>query len=175
MFSKPRSYWKIIEYVVLLLVCFLLQSVPAFGVRFLGCAPSLLLLLSVGVAFFENCRFSAWFGLTAGLLSQLMTASIVGLDAILFMFSAYFISAALEMFLQRRFVIFLYAALIVTVLQQLFDYLYHLLIWSSVPFGVALVGRILPVFFFTGVCAFPLYGILYHYDRKFRRDEEELE
>ncbi|PWM38402.1 MAG: hypothetical protein DBX52_07175 [Clostridiales bacterium] len=174
MFSKPRSYWKIIEYVVLTLVCFLLQSVPAFGVRFLGCAPSLLLLLAIGVAFFENCRFSAWFGLAMGLLSQFTTASIVGLDAIFFMFASYFISAALEVFLQRNFLIYMYVSLAAVALQQLLDYLYHLLIWSRMPFGIALTGQILPTFFFTGICAFPLYGILNHFDRKFQKDEEDL-
>lgn len=174
MFSRPRSYWKIILYVVLTLVCFLLQSVPAFGVRFLGCAPSLLLLLTVGVAFFETPAFAAWFGLIAGLLSQLTTAVLVGTDAILFMFAGYFIAAALEVFLQRNFIMYVYVSLGVVLLQQLLDYLYHLLIWESLPLGAALVNQILPIFLFTGLFAFPLYGILRHFDRKFRAKEELL-
>lgn len=109
-----------------------------------------------------------------GLLSQFTTASIVGLDAIFFMFASYFISAALEVFLQRNFLIYMYVSLAAVALQQLLDYLYHLLIWSRMPFGIALTGQILPTFFFTGICAFPLYGILNHFDRKFQKDEEDL-
>lgn len=174
MFSKPRSYRKIIEYTVLTLVCFLLQSVPAFGVRFLGCAPSLLLLLTIGIAFFESPNFALWFGLGAGLLSQITTASFAGLDGILFMFCAYFTAAALALFLQRKFITFLCTSLICIFLQQMVDYLFHLMLWDSLPIGVALMNHILPTFCFSGLCAFPLYGILYHFDRKFRKEEDEL-
>ncbi len=172
MFSRPKSYWKFILYVVLTLVCFVLQSVPAFGVRFLGCAPSLLLLLSVGIAFFESPAFAAWFGLIAGLLSQLTTASLVGTDAILFMFAGYILAILVELIFQRKFIVYLFTALGLTLLQQLLDYLYHLLLWESLPLGSALIHQILPTFFFTGLFAFPLYWILWHYDFKFRAKEE---
>ena len=174
MFSKPRSYRKIIEYTILVLVCFVLQSVPAFGVRFLGCAPSLLLLLTLGISFFETPNFALWFGLGMGLLSQMVTSSFVGLDGILFMFMAYFTAAALELFLQRKFITYIYVALIGIFLHQIVDYLFHLLLWGSLPLGTALMKRILPTFFFSGLCAFPLFAILSHYDRKFRRQEDEL-
>lgn len=174
MFSRPRSYWKLILYVVMTLVCFLLQSVPAFGVRFLGCAPSLLLLLTVGVSFFETPAFSAWFGLTAGLLSQITTGVLGSTDAILFMFIGFLIAAALEVFLQRKFLVYLFVALGAVLLQQLTDYLWHLLLWDRLPLGAALVNQILPIFFFTGLFAFPVYWILWRYDRKFREKEEEL-
>ena len=154
------------------LVCFLLQSVPAFGVRFVGCAPSLLLLLTVGVAFFESPSFAAWFGLIAGLLSELTTSTIVGLDGILFMFLGFFTAVALELVLQRQFFVYLSICLGATAVQQLLQYLYRLLIWESVPFGIALVNRMLPIFFFTGICSYPLYGIMRYYDRKFREQEE---
>ena len=171
MFSRPRSYWKLILYVVMTLVCFLLQSVPAFGVRFLGCAPSLLLLLTVGVAFFETPAFSAWFGLLAGLLSQITTAVLESTDAILFMFAGYLVAVALEVFLRRRFVVYLGVALGTVLLQQILDFFWHLLLWNGLPLGDALIHQILPVFFFSGLFAFPIYWILWHYDRKFRKKE----
>lgn len=172
MFSRPGNYWKFLEYVILTLVCFLLQSVPAFGVRFMGCAPSLLLLLTVGVSFFESPAFAAWFGLIAGLLSELTTSTIVGLDAIIFMFLGFFTAVALELVLQRKFMVYIAICLGAVAAQQLLQYLFHLLIWDRVPFGITLVNQILPVFLFTGLCAYPLYGIMKHYDRKFREKEE---
>lgn len=172
MFSRPGNYWKFLEYVILTLVCFLLQSVPAFGVHFMGCAPSLLLLLTIGVAFYESPAYAAWFGLVAGLLSQLTTATVVGLDAILFMFAGYFTAVALELVLQRKFLVYLGVSLTAVAVQQLLQYLFFLLLWDRVPFGTALVNTVLPIFFFTGLWAFPLYGILYYYDRKLRAKEE---
>lgn len=172
MFSRPKSYWKHILYVSLVLVCFVLQSVPAFGVRFLGCAPSLLLLLSVGITFFESPTFAAWFGLVAGLLSQLTTSKLVGADAILFMFAGYILGYLLETFFQRKFIVYLFSALGITLLQQLSDYLSHLLLFERLPFGSALVHQMLPTFFFTGLFAFPIYYILWRFDIKFRPKEE---
>ncbi len=172
MFSRPRSYWKFILYVGLTLVCFLLQSVPAFGVHFLGCAPSLLLLLTAGVAFFESPRFSAWFGLIAGILSQLTTSRLMGTDAILFMFAGFLIAAALEVFLRRKFLVYLYVTLLLSAFHQLWNYLFHLLLWENFSFGEALVHQILPTFFFTGLFAFPLYGIIWLCDSKMRKKEE---
>ena len=174
MFTRPGNYWKTLEYVLLTLVCFVLQSVPAFGVRFMECAPSLLLLLTVGVAFFESPSFSAWFGLIAGLLAEMTTSSVVGLDAILFMFAGYFIAVSLELALQRKFLVYLTLCLGLLAVQQLLQYAFHLLIWETIPFGVALVKKILPTFFFSGIFAYPIYGILWHYENKFRRQEELL-
>ena len=172
MFSRPRSYWKLILYVILTLVCFVLQSVPAFGVRFLGCAPSLLLLLAVGVTFFESPDFAAGFGLIAGILSQLTTSTLVGNDAILFMFAGYILGVLLETTFQRKFIVYLFAALAVTFLQQIFDYLSHLLLFEKLPLGAAIIHQILPTFFFTGIFAFPIYWILWRFDLKFRAKEE---
>lgn len=172
MFTKPGNYWKFLEYVILTLVCFLLQSVPAFGVRFMECAPSLLLVLTIGIAFFESPSFAAWFGLVAGLLSELTTTSIVGLDGMIFMFLGYFTAVALELVLQRQVIVYLSICLGGVVLQQILRYFYHLLIWDRVPFGIALVNTILPIVLFTGLCAFPIYGIMRYYDQKFRKEEE---
>ncbi len=172
MFSNPRSYWKILLYVILTLVCFLLQSVPAFGVRFLGCAPSLLLLLTLGISFFEPPFPAAVFGLIAGLLSQLMTATVVGFDAIFFMFTAFFLSIALEVFLQRKFFVYFLVGLILLAGYLLLRYAFACLVAPSLAFSVALVKRILPTFFFTGLFALPIYGVLYRFDRKFNEKED---
>ena len=123
--------------------------------------------LSVGIAFFESPSFSAWFGLIAGLLSQLTTAKLVGSDAILFMFAGYFLAILLETTFQRKFIVFLFAALGITLLQQFSNYLAHLLLFERLPFGAALVHQMLPAFFFTGLFAFPLYYILWRFDFKF--------
>ncbi len=172
MFSNPRSYWKILLYVISTLVCFLLQSVPAFGVRFLGCAPSLLLLLSLGVAFFEAPGPAAAFGLIAGLLSQLMTATVVGLDAVFFMFAAFLVSMALELFLQRKFFVYLLVALGALAVYLLLQYAFAGLVAHGLSFSVALVKRILPTFFFSGIFTFPIYWVLFRFDRKFNEKEE---
>ncbi|MBQ3085338.1 MAG: hypothetical protein IJC46_07835 [Clostridia bacterium] len=172
MFSTARNYRKFILYVILTLVCFLLQSVPAFGVRFLGCAPSLLLLLTAAVAFFESPTFSAWYGLTAGLLSQLTTSRLVGTDGIIFMFAGFFIAVLLQIYFKRRFLVYLAVAMSLLVIQQLFLFIFYVMIWDTITLKGALMGQILPTFFFTGPFAFPMYYILWRSDRKFRAKEE---
>ena len=52
MFEKNDTPFKIILYALFTLVLYLLQSVPALGIRFMGVSPELLLTLVIAVAFF---------------------------------------------------------------------------------------------------------------------------
>ena len=61
MFEKNDTPFKIILYALFTLVIYLLQSVPALGIRFMDVSPELLLTLVIAVAFFENETFSAFF------------------------------------------------------------------------------------------------------------------
>ena len=95
MFEKNDTHFKIILYSLFALALYLLQSVPSLGLRYMGVSPELLLTVSLAVAFFENETFSAFFGLACGLLNDIITSSIIGKSAILFMFGAFFVSVLL--------------------------------------------------------------------------------
>ena len=54
MFTRNNTPVKIALYGVLLILFYLLTSVPALGLRFMGQAPELLFILTVCIAFSES-------------------------------------------------------------------------------------------------------------------------
>ena len=167
MFSKQYTSIKITLYGLLLLVCYLLQSVPSFGLRVMGNAPELLFLLCICVAFNESETFSAFFGLTAGLLNDIITDSIVGKSAIIFMFLGFFIPVLLRTLLRNFFLTYIFMSLGCTLVFLLIEYFFNLMFFTSIPFGTALMKIILPKFFFTGLLSYPLYFTVKFICRKF--------
>ena len=160
MFSKQYTTLKITLYSVLAVVCYLLQSVPALGLRFMDNPPELLLVLTVAVAYFESTTFSAFFGLFAGLLSDVVTDTVVGPCAILFMFVGFFISLLLSTLLRNFFLTYIFIALSALTLHLVLEYLLGLMMHESISFALALTKVIIPKLLFSGVLAYPLYALI---------------
>lgn len=167
MFTKHNTPIKIAVYALILTVFYLLQSVPALKLRFLGQAPELMLILTICVAYNESETFSAFFGLAAGLLNDIVTSSTVGASAIIFMFTAFFISVLLQTLLRRFFLT--YVALILTSISLflILNYIIHSLLYGYVPLGQALLKVILPKLLFSGVLAYAVYPIMNFTYKKF--------
>lgn len=172
MFEKKDTPYKIILYGLLMLVLYLLQSVPAFGLRFLGNPPELLLALSVSVAFFETETFSAFFGLACGFISDAVTGGSVGGSAIFFMFAAFFTSVLLQTLLRRMFITYIAVLLSLTALFLIIEYIFAVLFLNHPPFLQSLMHAILPKLLFTGVCGYPLYPLTRILHRKTTRRDE---
>ena len=160
MFTKQYTSLKVILYGALMVVCYLLQSVPALKLRFMGNAPELLLVLTIGVAYFESATFSAFFGLFAGLLNDIITDSIVGNSALFFMFAAFIISLLLQTLLRDFFLTYIFISLGTLLLFLLLEYLLNLVFFGIADFGTALLKVILPKLFFSGLLAYPVFYVL---------------
>ena len=173
MFEKNDTPFKIMLYALFTLVLYLLQSVPALGIRFMGNSPELLLTVSVAVAFFENETFSAFFGLAAGLLNDIITGEIVGKSAIFFMFAAFFVSVLLQTLLRKMFITYICLMLSLTAVSLLLEYLFTAVFLESPTFVYALTRIILPKFLFTGVLSYPVYfSVRFLHKKTARRDED---
>lgn len=160
MFTKQYTSLKVILYGVLMVICYLLQSVPSLGLRFMGNAPELLLVLTVAVAYFESTTFSAFFGLFAGLLNDMVTDNIVGKSALFFMFAAFFISLLLQTLLRDFFLTYIFISLGTLSLFLMLEYLLNLVFYGDIAFGTALIKIIIPKLLFSGVLAYPVYFVL---------------
>lgn len=160
MFTKQYTSLKVILYSVLMIFCYLLQSVPSLGLRFMGNAPELLLVLTVAVAYFESTAFSAFFGLFAGLLNDIITDNIVGKSALFFMFAAFFISLLLQTLLRDFFLTYIFISLGTLTVFLMLEYLLNLAFYGDIAFGTALIKIIIPKLLFSGVIAYPVYFVL---------------
>lgn len=166
MFTKHNTTLKIILYSFLLFTLYLMQSVPALHVRFMDMPPELLLIMTVCVAFHESETFSAFFGLAAGLLNDIITDGTVGKSAVFFMFAAFIISVLLQTLLRNFFLTYIFIAIGAVLIYLIGGYLFSLLFTGNKPFGTALIKVILPKFFFSGVLAYPIYYLVHFIHRK---------
>ena len=174
MFTRNNTPVKIALYGVLLILFYLLTSVPALGLRFMGQAPELLFILTVCIAFSESETFSAFFGLAAGILNDCVTDSIVGKSAIVFMFTAYLVSIALKTVLRRLFLTYVVLSLATVLLYLLAEYVFTLIFYGGLPLGQALLKVILPKFLYSGVLCYPVYFIVRFLSRKLDAGGENI-
>ncbi len=175
MFSKQYTPIKITVYGAFLVVCYLLQSVPALGFQFMSTSPELLLVLCICVAYNESETFSAFFGLAAGLLNDIITDNIVGKSAVLFMFAAFIISILLKTLLRTFFLTYIFTVLVTVISFLIIEYVFTCMFFEPIPFGLALLKIILPKFFFTGVIAYPLYfGVKFFKEKLWSGGEQSL-
>lgn len=159
MFEKKNIHYKIVLYSLLMLALCLLQSVPALGLRFRGVSPELLLALSVCVAFLESETFAAFFGLAAGLLTDVITGGVMGKSALIFMFAAYFIGVLLRTLLRNLFLTYVLTLLLTCAAVLLTEYIFAALFFDYASFPHALLHSILPKFLLTGVLGYPVFFI----------------
>ncbi len=172
MFTRRNTSIKITVYALILILFYLLQSVPALHLRFMGNAPELMLLLTVCVAFNESEDFSAFFGLVAGILNDIVTDSTVGISALIFMFAAFFIAVLLKTLLRSFFLTYVSLTLILLVIYLIIKYLLALMLGGSIPFGTALMQVMLPKFLFTSVLSYPSYFFINFVYRMFEQGGE---
>ena len=157
MFKTRNNSVKIALYGLLLVFFYILQSVPALGLRFMNISPELLLVLSVCVAYNETETFAAFFAFAAGVLNDCVTDVVVGKSAIFFMFAAFFISIALKTILRKQFLVYVALCLISLALFLVIEYLLVIIFYSPVGLGYSLIKIILPKFFYTGALCYPVY------------------
>ncbi len=173
MFEKNDTHFKIILYSLFALALYLLQSVPSLGLRYMGVSPELLLTVSLAVAFFENETFSAFFGLACGLLNDIITSSIIGKSAILFMFGAFFVSVLLQTTFRKMFLTYIAMTFSFLAFFLMLEYIFTVIFFKYLPFLQSLTKIILPKFLFTGVLAYPIYFIVKSLHKKTTRRDED--
>lgn len=160
MFTRNNTPVKIALYGLMLIIFYLLTSVPALGLRFMGQAPELLFILTICVAFNESETFSAFFALAAGILNDCVTDSVVGKSAIVFMFTAFLVSVSLKTILRRLFLTYVVLSLTTVLLFLVTEYIFTVIFYGGLPFGQALLKVILPKFLYSGVLCYPVYFIV---------------
>lgn len=97
--SHVRLKW--IAYALELLLVCIIQYTPNLLPTFLGVKPLLLSVFAISIAMFEGETSAMWFGFTAGMLMDTMSASVFGFNTIMLMVVCYF-SGALVIFLMRN-------------------------------------------------------------------------
>ncbi len=160
MFSRSYTSVKAALYGLVLIIFYLLQSVPAFNLQFMNVSPELLLVLSICVAFNESETFAAFFGLIVGIINDTITDSVVGKSALFFMFASFLVAVLLKTVLRRLFLTYVFIELSAIALFLVIEYVLIVVFFGQMPLSLCLVKVILPKFLFSAVLCYPVYYII---------------
>ncbi len=174
MFSRSNTSVKAAIYGIVLIIFYLLQSVPALNLRFMNVSPELLLVLSICVAFNESETFSAFFGLIVGIINDTITDGVVGKSALFFMFAAFLVAVLLKTVLRRLFLTYVFIELSAIALFLVIEYVLILVFFGQMPLSLCLVKVILPKFLFSAVLCYPVYYIIRFLNKKLDAGGVEL-
>ncbi len=166
MFSRSNTSVKAALYGLVLIVFYLLQSVPALNFRFMNVSPELLLVLSICVAYNESETFAAFFGLIVGIINDTVTDGVVGKSALFFMFAAFIVSVLLKTVLRKFFLTYVIIELCAILLFLVIEYVLILVFFGQMPLGACLIKVILPKFLFSAVLSYPVYYIIGYLNKK---------
>ena len=103
--EKLMNRFNIVKYTAFsleILLCFILQSIPAFTLEIFGGRPVLMLPIALTIAIFEGEIPSITFGVAAGLLADSGYSGPVGYYAIMLAISCYVISILMENYIRTN-------------------------------------------------------------------------
>ena len=166
MFSRSNTSVKAALYGLVLIIFYLLQSVPALNLRFMNVSPELLLVLSICVAFNESETFSAFFGLIVGIINDTITDGVVGKSALFFMLAAFFVSVLLKTVLRRLFLTYVVIEICAIALFLVIEYVLIWMFFGQMSLSLCLVKVILPKFLFSAALCYPVYFVIRFLNKK---------
>jgi len=74
---------------MLVILCFVLQTTFFKGIAFSGIVPNLMIILTASFGFMRGERTGIAFGFFCGLLSDIFFGSVIGLNAMIYMYIGY--------------------------------------------------------------------------------------
>ena len=159
---------KIIFHVAALLVFVLLQytMVP---IQINRASPDYILVLVILSALFCGYRFSAIFGLIAGLLCDYCDGLLFGLKGALFLICGYLVGVLVQVILSRNLLTAYIVFISAFVVCQFFYWSIFFLLENSGSLGRIAVYYLLPQF----LLSLPFVAILYWIDKKLLKEKEK--
>lgn len=143
--------------IILVFLCFILQSTVFHAISFAGIVPNLLMILTASCGFLNGERDGILYGLLCGLLMDLFFGSVIGLYSLIYMYVG---------FLNGKFVRILYPddiklALVLISASDLayglFCYLILFLLRGRFHFGYYFIHLIIPEILYTLLVSLLLY------------------
>ena len=147
--SQIRVKW--IAYAVELLLICIIQSTPNLLPAFLGVKPLLLPVFAISIAMFEGETTAMWFGVVAGMLMDITSSSVFGVNTLMLMIICY-ICGSLVVFLMRNNIV---TAMVLGVggllAMELMRWLCFYVLWGDTKIWYYLYAIMLPQIVYSAV------------------------
>lgn len=152
---------RIVSSIIIILLCFILQTTVFQSLSLADVAPNLLLIVTVAYGYMGGEKEGIWVGLLCGLLMDLFFGSVIGLYALILMIIGYLNGILNKIYYTDDLIIPL---IIISVSDLIYNFLYYItefLLRGRLNFFFYVHRIILPEVVYTVLVSVVLYKLLH--------------
>jgi rod shape-determining protein MreD len=158
---------------VMILVCFLVQTTVWNLLPLGNVKPNLLLILTVSLALMRGRHTGLWVGFISGLIIDLFYGNMLGFNALIYMYLGYFNGRFCNVFFDEDIKIPMVMVAVSGFAYNIIFYIVQFLFRQRYDLSAYMVHIILPEILYTVLCTLILYKLIYHINKKLVANELE--
>jgi len=158
--------------IVLIIICFLLQSTVLQALTIGSIAPNLLVLLTVSFALMRGKKEGMFVGFLSGLLLDIFSGGVIGFYALLYTLIGYFNGYCYRIFYDDDIKMPILLTAVSTTGINIVFYLCHFLLRGRTEFFYYLVRILIPDVIYTMILTMICYRLLFALNRKLEKIEQ---
>lgn len=153
---------KWLSTVLMILLCYLLQTTLFFHLKLAGVFPNLLIIVTVSTGYIRGQRDGLVTGFLCGLLSDMVFGSVIGLHALIYMLVGYLFGYANALYWRNDFAVPLILTGIADIFYSFMFYVFEFLLRGKMNFLVYFKTIIIPEAVYTMLVAVLLYKVIWY-------------
>lgn len=158
--TNKKKIKKTIITILMIVVCFLLQTTLVQNIRVAGVIPNLMLLVVVFIAYLNSVYYGMTVGIVVGLLFDFLYASLIGVNMLAFLLIGYFCGLLSRLYRNGNYLIPLVMISISEFVYGIITYFTDFLLRGKLNIGYYFGKVILPELVYTIVVGILLYGFV---------------
>ncbi len=158
--------------VLLIILCFLLQTTVFHWMDFGGIVPNLMIVLTASFGFMRGEKTGLLFGFFCGLLTDIFFANVLGLNAMIYMYIGYANGKFNRIFYPDEIRLPLVLILVSDLCYGLLYYITLFLMRGRFQFGFYFMNIILPEMVYTILITLLLYPLVLWLNKKLEESEQ---
>ena len=159
--------------IILIFVCFVIQSTVWNLFTFTNIKPNLMLILVVSFALMHGSRSGICIGFISGLLTDILYGDLFGINALLFMYIGYFVGKMYQVFFDEDIRVALIATGVCDLVYNIIYYIIKFVFGIRYNFFAYFTHIIVPEIIFTLILTVILYRLFYRINKSLLDNEQE--
>lgn len=160
---------------ILIVVFYFLQSTLFKALSLASISPNLLIILVFAIGFMRGKKAGMYAGFFAGLLVDCFSGSVVGFQALMYMYIGYFNGIFHKLFYDEDVTLPLGLVIASDFLYSFVFYIFRFLLRNRLNFGTYLIRVMLPEMLYTVIIAILIYRLLLKLHRALETYEKRSE
>lgn len=144
---------------VLIIICYVLQTTLFWHLRLAGVVPNLLIALSTSCSYLNGQKHGVICAFLCGLISDMIFGSVIGLHALIYVIIGYLTGFGHNIYLKNNFSVPLILIGIADFVYGILYYVFEFLLRGRLEFSYYLTSVILPETLYTMLASIVFYKI----------------